>query len=126
MLALSLDKLSDVGLQHSLKTSLNIQGHSLNDVDDSFIELELTSERGKASSNPKAIIHDEEFCTMIYLIQCVQEGSTKHFSLCLVSEVNICVDTARTWLHHLVNVIIKKEFILVMSERMQPHTDKNF
>ena len=35
---------------------------SLDDVDDSFIELELSSERGKACGNTAAIIHDEEFC----------------------------------------------------------------
>ena len=35
---------------------------SLDDVDNSFIELELSSERGKACGNPTAIIHDEEFC----------------------------------------------------------------
>ena len=34
---------------------------SLDDVDDSIIELELSSEREKACSNPAAIIHDE-FC----------------------------------------------------------------
>ena len=35
---------------------------SLDDVDDNFIELELSSERGKACGNPAAIIHDEGFC----------------------------------------------------------------
>ena len=35
---------------------------SLDDVDDSFIELEFSSECGKACGNAAAIIHDEEFC----------------------------------------------------------------
>ena len=34
---------------------------SLDNVDDNFIEIELTSERGKACG-PTGIIHDEEFC----------------------------------------------------------------
>ena len=34
----------------------------MDDIDDSFIESELSSEHGNTCGNPAAIIHDEEFC----------------------------------------------------------------
>ena len=34
---------------------------SLDNIDDHYIETELSSERGKACGNPTAILHDEEF-----------------------------------------------------------------
>ena len=83
---------------------------SLDDVDDSFIEMELTSERGKACGNPTAIIRDKEF----YLAarehirsNAYRKGEpnlTADMFRAWVSEtyqVDVCVDTARTWLHHL-------------------------
>ena len=83
---------------------------SLDDVDDSFIELELSSERGKACGNPTAIIHDEEFCLAAreYIrFNAYRKGEpnlTADMFRAWVSgsyKVDICVDTARTWLHHL-------------------------
>ena len=83
---------------------------SLDDVDDSFIELELSSERGKACGNPAAIIHDEEFCLAVreYIrSNAYRKGEpnlTADMFRAWVSEsykVDVCVDTARTWLHHL-------------------------
>ena len=83
---------------------------SLDDVDDSFIEMELMSERGKACGNPTAIIHDEEFCLAArehIRSNAYRKGEpnlTADMFRAWVSEtyqVDVCVDTARMWLHHL-------------------------
>ena len=76
---------------------------SLDDVDDSFIEMELTSERGKACGNPTATIHDEEFCLAArehVRSNAYRKGEpnlTADMFFAWVSEtyqVDVCVDTA--------------------------------
>ena len=83
---------------------------SLDDVDDGFIELELSSDRVKACGNPTSIIHDEEFSLAAreYIrSNAYRKGEpnlTADMFRAWVSEsykVDVCVNTARRWLHQL-------------------------
>ena len=75
---------------------------SLDEIDDSFKELELSSERGKACGNPTSIIHDEGFCSAVreYIHSKAYKGEPNlmadmfHAWVVQSYEVDVSVDTA--------------------------------
>lgn len=83
---------------------------SIDNIDDHYIETELSSERGKACGNPTAILHDEEF--QLAARAFVHENANRKGEPNLTTErfckwvndsfsVVIALETGRQWLHHL-------------------------
>ena len=79
---------------------------SLDDIDNQFVETELSSERVKVCGNPTAILHDEEFQLAAHTF--VREHAYRKGELNLTTDmfckysfiVVISLETARQWLHH--------------------------
>ena len=83
---------------------------SLDNIDDHYIETELSSERGKACGNPTVILHDEEF--QLAARAFVHENAYRKGEPNLTTDrfckwvndsfgVVIGLETGRQWLHHL-------------------------
>ena len=77
---------------------------SLEDVDNSFIQVKLSSEHGKACGNPRAIIHDEEFCLA------AREYNIIHSNAYGKGEPNLMADMFRVWVSesYKVNISVVK------------------
>ncbi len=82
----------------------------MENIDDDFVETELSSERGHATSNPGSLLYDEEF--RLQARQYVHENACKtgepnmtvkqfHEWVMAKFQVKICEETARFWLHHI-------------------------
>ena len=94
----------------SYLTTLSQYPGSLDDIDDQFIEAELSSERGKACGNPTAILHDEEFqlaARTFVRNNAYRKGEPNLTTDMFCKWINdsysvvISAEMARQWLHHL-------------------------
>ena len=83
---------------------------SLENITDEVVEAELSSDRGRAPSNPSSIIHDEEFqlkAREFVRMHAHRKGEPNLTSVMFrqwISEtfsVTICDETARLWMHKL-------------------------
>ena len=83
---------------------------SIDDIDHEYMEMELSSERGRGCGNPTAILHDEEF--MLTAREYIHSNAYRKGEPNLTTEmfhrwvnnnygVSIAAETARRWLHHL-------------------------
>ena len=83
---------------------------SLEDIDSEYVEMELSSERGKACGNVTSLLHDEDFqlAARSYIRSTAyRKGepnlTTQMFCGWVKENFNteICTETARRWIHHL-------------------------
>lgn len=82
---------------------------NLDDIDDEFVELELSSDRGKASVHD-SLIHSEEFklAARTYVRENAYKKGEPNMTTCMFKQwihdkfnVNVCLETARLYLRRL-------------------------